>query len=55
MNLNKIMKWFAIGVGALGILLGMIFYNLGNLDGSFWSLFVGSFCSVGAAITLEVK
>lgn len=55
MNLNKIMKWVAIIGGAAGILVGMIFYHIGSIDGSFWSLFIGSFVSVGAALTLEVK
>ena len=55
MNLNKIMKWLAFGFGAVGLLLGMIFYNLGNADASFWSLLICSFCSVGAVITVETK
>ena len=55
MNLNKIMKWLAFGFGVVGLLLGMIFYNLGNADASFWSLLICSFISVASVLTLETK
>lgn len=55
MNLNKIMKWLAFGFGAVGLLLGMIFYNLGNLDASFWSLLICVFGSAACITTLETK
>ena len=55
MNLNKIMKWIAFGVGAIGLLLGMIFYTLGNLEAAYWSLFICIFGSTGGITTLELK
>lgn len=55
MDLNKIMKWIAFGAGALGLLLGMIFYALGNLEAAYWSLFLCIFGSTGGIATLELK
>ena len=55
MNLNKIMKWLTFDFGAVGLLLGMIFYNLGSLDAAFWSLFICIFGSTVGIITLELK
>ena len=55
MNLNKIMKWLAFGFGVVGLLLGIIFYNIGNLDASFWSLLICVFGSTASILTLETK